>query len=85
MAKLILLRHFQSQWNKDNRFAGWVDNPLSKDGILQAKEIADKLSSTDIGVVYTSPLIRNQETILRIFEYTPKSKRTEFARRELCC
>lgn len=68
MAKLILLRHLKSQWNQDNRFAGWVDNPLSKEGILQAKEIADRLSITDINVVYTSPLIRNEETVLRVFE-----------------
>ncbi|MBI3631304.1 MAG: 2,3-bisphosphoglycerate-dependent phosphoglycerate mutase [Candidatus Staskawiczbacteria bacterium] len=71
MAKLILLRHFQSQWNKDNRFAGWVDNPLSQEGILQAKEVADKLSATNIEVVYTSPLIRNQETVLKVFEDIP--------------
>jgi len=69
MAKLILLRHFKSQWNKDNRFAGWVDNPLSKEGILAAKEIAKKLAAEKIGVVYTSTLIRNEETILRVFEH----------------
>jgi 2,3-bisphosphoglycerate-dependent phosphoglycerate mutase len=68
MAKLFLLRHPQSQWNKDNRFTGWVDNPLSKDGILQAKEIAQKLAGINIDVIYTSPLIRNQETVLRILE-----------------
>ncbi len=68
MAKLILLRHFLSQWNKDNRFAGWVDNPLSARGILQANEVADKLLNANIGVVYTSPLIRNEETVLRVFE-----------------
>lgn len=71
MPKLILLRHFQSQWNKDNRFSGWVDNPLSKEGILQAEEITDKLLGLDIGVVYTSPLIRNQETVLKVFEHIP--------------
>ncbi len=67
MAKLILLRHFQSQWNKDNRFAGWVDNALSREGILQAKEVAVKLAAAKINVVYTSLLIRNQQTVLEIF------------------
>ncbi|MBI1866571.1 MAG: histidine phosphatase family protein [Candidatus Staskawiczbacteria bacterium] len=71
MAKLILLRHLKSQWNEDNEFAGWVDNPLSKEGILAAKEVADKLATEKIDVVYTSPLIRNEETILRIFEQFP--------------
>ena len=68
MAKLFLLRHFKSQWNLDKEFAGWVDNPLSKEGILAAKEVAKMLSNEKIDVVYTSPLIRNEETVLRIFE-----------------
>ncbi len=69
MAKLFLLRHLKSQWNEDQEFAGWVDNPLSKEGILAAPEIAKKLEVERIDVVYTSPLIRNEETVLRIFEH----------------
>ena len=71
MAKLTLLRHLKSQWNKENKFTGWVDIPLSFDGILQAKEIAGKIINEKIDVIYTSPLIRNQETVLRIFEQFP--------------
>jgi len=75
MAKLFLLRHLKSRWNEDNRFAGWVDNPLSKEGILAAKEIAETIEKTcaeqgrSIDAVYTSPLIRNMETVTRIFEH----------------
>lgn len=72
MAKLILLRHLQSQWNLENRFTGWVDVPLSKEGVEKAKETAEKLSKIKIDAVYTSPLIRNQETVLRIFQYIEK-------------
>lgn len=72
MAKLFLLRHLKSQWNKDNRFAGWVDNPLSKEGVLGAKEIADKLRGENINIFYTSPLIRNTETVLRVFDHIPE-------------
>src|SRR3989344_1920678 len=84
MAKLILLRHLKSQWNLDKEFAGWVDNPLSKEGILSAKEVADKLKKTcaeqgrSIDVVYTSPLIRNQETVVRIFEHLALSEAEGF-------
>src|SRR3989338_8568613 len=67
MAKIFLLRHLKSQWNKDNRFAGWADNPLSKEGILASQEIAQKLADENIEIVYTSPLIRNMETVLRVF------------------
>ncbi|MEK7663845.1 MAG: histidine phosphatase family protein [Patescibacteria group bacterium] len=77
MSKLFLLRHLKSQWNLDKEFAGWVDNPLSREGILAAKEIAEKIEKVcadgglSIDVVYTSPLIRNMDTVVRIFEYFP--------------
>ena len=71
MSKLFLLRHLKSQWNKDNRFAGWVDNPLSDDGKSQAKEIAEKLVTQKIDVIYSGSLIRITETILRVFDYIP--------------
>ncbi len=68
MAKLILLRHLQSQWNKENRFTGWIDVPLSKEGIKSAKEVAGKIAGFQIDKVYTSPLIRNKETVSLILE-----------------
>jgi len=66
MAKLILLRHLKSQWNEENRFAGWVDNPLSEAGIQQAEGIAGQLKDLNIDIIYTSPLIRNKQTVIRI-------------------
>jgi len=72
MPKLILLRHLQSQWNLENRFTGWVDVPLSKKGIKKTKEIAKKISKIKIDVIYTSPLVRNQDTVLRILEIIDK-------------
>lgn len=39
MFKLVLLRHGESIWNKENRFAGWVDIELSEKGREQAKNI----------------------------------------------
>lgn len=68
MSKLILLRHLQSQWNKENRFTGWTDVPLSEEGIKSAKEVAGKLAAIPIDKVYTSPLIRNKETVSLILE-----------------
>jgi len=64
MAKLILLRHFKSQWNLENRFAGWVDVPLMKANF--------KIPTLDFDVVYTSPLIRNLHTVLKVFEKKDK-------------
>ena len=62
MTKLILLRHLKSQWNLENRFTGWTDIPLSKEGIESAKEVAQKLVGFKIDKVYTSPLMRNKNT-----------------------
>ena len=48
MAKLILLRHLQSQWNKENRFTGWTDVSLSEEGRSEAKKVAQKLQDLKI-------------------------------------
>lgn len=68
MAILILLRHGQSTWNKENKFTGWVDVELSERGIAEAHEAAIKLASSDftIDVVFTSVLKRaiNTATIV---------------------
>ena len=64
MAKLILLRHFKSQWNLENRFTGWVDVPLMK-AKFQVPDL-------DFDIVYTSPLIRNLHTVLKVFEKKEK-------------
>jgi 2,3-bisphosphoglycerate-dependent phosphoglycerate mutase len=37
MHKLVLLRHGESQWNRENRFTGWVDVELSAKGIEEAR------------------------------------------------
>jgi len=68
MSKLILLRHLQSQWNKENRFTGWTDVPLSLEGRASVKEIAQQLLNFNIDKVYTSPLIRNKETALLVLK-----------------
>jgi len=68
MAKLVLLRHLQSQWNLENRFTGWIDVPLSEEGIKSAGDAAKKFGDEKFDVVYTSPLIRNKDTVSLILE-----------------
>ena len=36
--KLVLVRHGESVWNKENRFTGWTDVELSEKGIAEALE-----------------------------------------------
>ena len=64
MPKLILLRHSKSQWNEENRFTGWVDVPTLK--------TKSEIPVFSFDIVYTSPLIRNLHTVLRIFENQEK-------------
>ncbi len=63
MAKLILLRHGQSAWNKENVFTGWIDIPLSKEGIAESIEAGKKIKDIPMDVIYTSSLVRSQTTV----------------------
>lgn len=60
MAKLILMRHGESQWNHYNLFTGWVDIPLSSKGVEEALECGKKIKDLPIDVIFTSSLIRAQ-------------------------
>lgn len=61
--QLILLRHGQSIWNKENLFTGWVDIPLSEEGIQEALKAGKKIDQIPIDVIYTSTLSRAQMTV----------------------
>ncbi len=63
--KLILLRHGESVWNKENRFTGWTDVELSDAGVAEAKEAGKVLSEADFDfdVCFTSYLKRAVHTL----------------------
>lgn len=65
MKRLVLIRHGQSQWNKENRFTGWTDVPLSPLGIEEAKKggQAMKDAGFKFQVAYTSYLKRAIKTL----------------------
>lgn len=71
MANLFILRHFISQWNEENRFAGWTDGPLAKNRGEESKRTAELLSQFKIGKIYSSSLFRNMDTIAEIYENIP--------------
>jgi 2,3-bisphosphoglycerate-dependent phosphoglycerate mutase len=68
MARLVLLRHGESQWNLENRFTGWVDVPLSPRGIQEAKDAGKKLRSFTFDRAFTSVLSRANETLRLVLE-----------------
>jgi 2,3-bisphosphoglycerate-dependent phosphoglycerate mutase len=64
MSKLVLLRHGESVWNKKNVFTGWVDVPLSPNGIREAIEAGRQLSGIEFDTVFTSVQVRAIETAM---------------------
>jgi 2,3-bisphosphoglycerate-dependent phosphoglycerate mutase len=65
MPKLVLLRHGESDWNKENRFTGWTDVDLSEKGRQEAKEagIVLKAEGYAFDIAYTSVLKRAIRTL----------------------
>jgi 2,3-bisphosphoglycerate-dependent phosphoglycerate mutase len=64
MHRLVLVRHGESTWNKDNRFTGWTDVDLSEKGMAEAREGGEvlKREGYDFDIVYTSVLRRAIKT-----------------------
>jgi 2,3-bisphosphoglycerate-dependent phosphoglycerate mutase len=65
MQKLVLLRHGQSTWNKENRFTGWTDVDLTPEGVAEAEHSARLLSKGgyEFDVAFTSLLKRAIRTL----------------------
>ena len=59
---LVLVRHGETDWNRERRFQGHADTPLNDAGRRQAGELAAHLRSERLSTVYTSPLRRASET-----------------------
>lgn len=65
MHQLVLLRHGESTWNKENRFTGWTDVDLSETGIAEAVEAGKRLKAEGLtfDVAFTSVLKRAIRTL----------------------
>lgn len=68
MPLLALVRHGQSLWNKENRFTGWVDVPLTLEGQAEARRAGERLKDHEFQVAYTSDLRRAQDTLTLMLE-----------------
>jgi 2,3-bisphosphoglycerate-dependent phosphoglycerate mutase len=63
--RVVLLRHGESLWNKENRFTGWTDIDLSEDGIAEARQAGRLLAAKDyhFDIAFTSVLKRAVRTL----------------------
>ena len=68
MARLVLLRHGESQWNLENRFTGWIDVPLSPRGEQEARTAGKKLLGYRFNRGFTSVLKRAIDTLALVLE-----------------
>jgi broad specificity phosphatase PhoE len=59
---LVLVRHGETDWNRQRRFQGHADQPLNDAGRSQARELAGRLRDEPVTALYTSPLRRASET-----------------------
>ncbi len=75
MAKLILLRHGESVWNKEGKFTGWTDVLLTDTGRAEARKAGGLLKEKNVKInsIFTSYLKRAHQTldiVLEVMEYT---------------
>jgi broad specificity phosphatase PhoE len=59
---ILLARHGESDWNRDERWQGHADRPLTELGRKQAQDLADRLANVELDAVYSSDLQRARET-----------------------
>ena len=65
MKKIVLLRHGESAWNKENRFTGWTDVDLTEKGVAEAEKAGVTLREYGFNFdkAYTSYLKRAVKTL----------------------
>ncbi|HHW04090.1 MAG TPA: alpha-ribazole phosphatase [Thermoanaerobacterales bacterium] len=62
MSRFYLIRHGETLWNKESKYQGQSNIPLSDNGRLQAKRLSERLKEQKIDAIYASDLHRAMET-----------------------
>ncbi len=63
---VLLVRHGETPWNREGRYQGRTDIPLSEDGIAQVRRLGDRLRHVPIARALASPLTRARTTAAAI-------------------
>jgi probable phosphoglycerate mutase len=80
---IVLVRHGETDWNRDNRFQGRADPSLNDVGRSQARELAAQLAGEPVAALYSSPLRRAHETARILGESLALEVRTSAALMEV--
>jgi phosphoserine phosphatase len=67
--RLLLVRHGETQWNREGRFQGQIDIPLNDNGRVQASQAGEFLKSVTIDAAVTSSMSRPKETAELILKH----------------
>jgi broad specificity phosphatase PhoE len=81
--RLVLVRHAATDWNRERRYQGWQDTPLSAIGRAQADAAARLLAVEPLAAVWSSPLLRARETAVAIASPQRLAVREEAAFKEM--
>lgn len=82
MAKIVIVRHGQTNWNIEGKWQGHSDIPLNTTGVQQAAQAAEQLKNERIDHVYSSDLSRAIETARTINQHHQKQIWTDARLRE---
>ena len=72
MSRIVLVRHGETDWNREQIFRGRADVPLNATGLKQARATGEALKRHRIEAIYSSPLSRAMETAKTIAAFHPE-------------
>jgi 2,3-bisphosphoglycerate-dependent phosphoglycerate mutase len=72
--KIYLFRHGQTVFNRDHKFTGWLDSKLTKQGVKDARIVAQKLKNKKFEVAFRSSTSRSKDTLKEILKFHPECK-----------
>ncbi len=69
--RLLLVRHGETDWNRDGKFQGQIDVPLNDNGRAQASQAAEFLKDVHLDFAFSSSMLRPKETAEIILQHHP--------------
>ncbi len=84
MTRVLLVRHGQTEWNRQKRYQGTSDVPLAEAGREQAHLVARRLQGEGVDAILSSPLRRAWETACTVGEHLRLPPEADERLREIC-
>lgn len=69
--RFLLVRHGETEWNRQKKFQGQIDVPLNTTGLAQAEQVATFLQQVPVDFAVSSPLVRPKATAEAILQHHP--------------